>query len=315
MSRTTLRGLFGLIACVSVASCVLVPNPNHEEFAGSETGSETGDGDGDDPSTTTMPSGDGDGDDTATTMPTGDGDGDSGDGDGDTTTASGDGDGDPNCEPGTLDCTCTVLEQCDEGLACVLGGCIDASSCGPVDDNVQVSVQRNYMGGDPQPVPPMSPTNFICSFTATDQGTSASLQISGCNNALLQSLTMSIAPKQAPLEELFDVPLAASVTLVEAPEGFYMRLNAGGMDIYYGQGPSLFYDGITSYPWEIAPFFSACGATPSMCGQTERLAMLIDDVVLFDGNAGIVSDTASAWIERNLDVCGVNEFEFVLIDH
>ena len=78
------------------------------------------------------------------------------------------------------------------------------------------------------------------------------------------------------------MPLAASVTLVEAPEGFYMRLNAGGMDIYYVQGPSLFYEGITTYPWELAPFFSSCGATPSMCGQTERLAMLIDEVVLFD---------------------------------
>ena len=303
------RTLVATLACASLMACVRIPNPNF--IAGEETGTmgetSTGDGDGDGD-----PSGDGDGD------PSGDGDGDpSGDGDGDLT---GDGDGEATdtsmCEPGTLGCPCTVLETCDEDLACVLGECVDASSCDPVDDNVQISVQRDYAMGDPQPVPPMTPETFICSLGTVDNGdNSATLIASQCNDGVLTGLTMQIEPVLPPLDEFFGAPLAASITLVEADDGFYMRINAAGLDLYYIDGPSLFYEGITMYPWAIGSFSSSCGETPSMCGVTERLAMLIDEGVVFDGNAGVASGEATAWVETNLDVCGVKEYEVALIAH
>ena len=302
----------GLVFACAVVACVRIPNPNHDGASG--TGSETGDGDGDgddNPST-----GDGDGDpstgdgDTDPTL--GDGDGDMSSGDGDST--AGDGDGDAPCEVGVEGCPCTPLETCNEDLACVLGLCVDASSCAPVDDSVQISVQRNYAGMPP--VLPMVPTTFVCSFSVSDGGNKALLQASNCNNnAALVSLNMELAPKLPPIEELFDQPLAATVTLVEADSGFYMRINVGGLDLYYVDGPTLFYEGVTMYPWALETFSSACGTTPSMCGETERLALFVDGGVVFDGNAGEASSAATAWVETNLDVCGVPEFEAAFIAH
>jgi hypothetical protein len=293
------------VSLAGATACVRVPNPNY--VADGESGSETlesgsesagdGDGDGD--------GGDGDGD-----GDTGPGDGD-GDGDGD---AEGDGDGDP-CAPGLEGCPCTVQETCDPGLACVLGDCVDASSCEPVNDSVQVGATPTYMGGDPPPEPPMEPATFICVLDGQDQGNGAVLNVHQCGDAeLLQGLTITVQPKVAPIEELLGNPnLAATVTVVHKPEGFFARIEANGMDLYYIDGESLFADGITEYPWVIAPFSSACGTTPSMCGEVERLALLIDGGVVFDGNAGQASGAATAWVEEVIDDCGVLRYEVVLL--
>ena len=131
---------------------------------------------------------------------------------------------------------------------------------------------------------------------------------------LLQGLVIEVQPKVSPIEDLLGNPnLAATVTLVELPEGFFVRIDANGMELYYINGSTLFVDGITQYPWAIAPFSSSCGTTPTMCGEVERLAMLIDDGVVFDGNAEQASPAASAWIEENLDVCGANSYELALL--
>ncbi|PRQ04691.1 hypothetical protein ENSA5_05650 [Enhygromyxa salina] len=288
----------GVGALALAASCVRVPNPHYvadgdsgsETFA-DDTGSDSQPGDGD--------TGDGDGD-------TGHGKGDSGDGD------TGDGDGDTDCEPGMAGCPCGVLESCEPGLACVLGDCIEADSCGPVNDAVQVSAVPTYMMGVD---PPMLPATFICVLNGQDQGNKAVLNVEQCGAMeLLQGLVIEVQPKVAPIEELLGNPnLAATVTVVEEPEGFFVRIEANGMDLYYIDGTSLVADGITEYPWEVEPFSSSCGTTPTMCGEVERLAMLIDGGVVFDGNAEQASEAATAWIETNVDECGGRMYELVLL--
>jgi hypothetical protein len=292
--------LVALIAPLSLLACVRVPNPNFGGESESGTGaSETGDGDGD--PTTTTTNGDGDG-------TPGDGDGD-GDGAGD-----GDGDGSPDCVAGELGCPCTVLETCDDGLACVLGDCIDASSCDPVDDNVQVAATPTYMPGDPPPEPPASPAVFICALNGQDLGNRAVLDIQCDDAALLQHLTIEVQPKVTPIEELLGNPnLAATVHIVQKPEGLFIRVSANGYDLYYINGTALTADGITAYPWAIASFSSACGLTPSMCGTTERLALFVDDGVVFDGNAAQLSGAATAWVETAIDQCGTPQYELVLM--
>lgn len=306
MTRITL-GLAASGMAVSLggtSACVRVPNPYHiaDGDSGSETfedsGSETsGDGDGEG-------EGDGDGDGEGE----GDGDGD-GEGEGD-----GDGDGDP-CVPGAEGCPCMAAETCDDGLACVLGDCVDASSCDPVNDSVLVSATPTYLPSDPPPEPPMDPQTFICVLNGIDQGSKAVLNVQQCGSMeLLQTLVIEVQPKVAPIEELLGNPnLAATVTIVQKPDGFFARIEANGLDLYYIDGESLFADGITEYPWAIAPFSSSCGMTPSMCGEVERLALLIDGGIVFDGNAGQASDAATAWVEESIDDCGVARYELVLL--
>jgi hypothetical protein len=193
-------------------------------------------------------------------------------------------------------------------LACVLGSCLDADSCGPVDDAVQVSAAPIYLAE-----PPLAPDTSICVLNGQIQGNRAVLEIQQCVG-MLSSMVIEIQPLVAPIEDLLGNPnLAASVTVVQAPEGFFARIDANGMDLYYIDGSTLFVDGITQYPWAIAPFSSACGTTPSMCGVNERLAMLVDDGVVFDGSAAQASDAATAWIEETLDVCGTNSSELALL--
>ena len=305
---------FGVLLACSVAfaaGCVLVPNPNHDGVADdSGTGStatETGTGDGD-PTTT------GDGDPhhppaTATPPPPATVTATTGDGD-----PTGDGDGDPMCNEGEEGCDCTPLETCDDGLACVLELCIPADACVPVDDNVAVSASPTYIGGDPPPPPPDMPASFICSLNGVDNGNSVTLNL-GCGGMdLLQSLVVTVQPKVSPIEDLVG-NLAATVTIVELPEGRFVKIDANGMQLYYVNGTALSAMGVTDYPWSIAPYSSACGTTPSMCGQNERLAMFVDGGTVFDGNAGQPSGSATAWIEKNLDVCGTIEYEFAVLAH
>jgi hypothetical protein len=283
---------------LALVGCVRVPNPNFiaDGESGSDTLAESGE------SSDTL---------------TGDGDGDpsTGDGDGDPTTGDGDGDGDGDCVAGEEGCPCTPLETCNDGLACVLGDCISASSCDPVDDNVQVSATPTYMGGDPPPDPPMQPETFICVLAGLDNGNSATLNVQQCgNNELLQGLVVTVQPKVSPIEDLLGNPnLAATVSIVEKAEGMFIRINANGMDLYYLVGTALTAQGITEYPWAIAPFSSSCGTTQSMCGDVERLAMFIDGGVVFDGNAGQPSDAATAWVEEAIDDCGTKTYEMVLL--
>jgi hypothetical protein len=195
----------------------------------------------------------------------------------------------------------------------VLGSCHDADSCGPVNDAVQVSAVPTYIDLG---VPPATPQTFICVLNGMAQGNKAVLNVQQCVGPgdLLTSMVIEVQPMVSPIEELLGNPnLAASVTLVELPEGFFVRIDANGMEFYYISGTTLFVDGVTQYPWAIAPFSSACGTTPSMCGEVERLAMLIDDGVVFDGNAEQASGAATAWIEDNLDACGENQYKLVLL--
>ncbi|HLT39800.1 MAG TPA: hypothetical protein VK034_26135 [Enhygromyxa sp.] len=286
--------------------CAKVPNPFYVDEAGSETladgGSETnGDGDGD-------PTGDGDGD----GEPTGDGDGEpTGDGDGDPT---GDGDGDSTCTPGELGCLCGVLETCDDGLACVLDKCVDASSCAPVDDFVQLSASPTWGGGDP-PVAPTEPYVAICVLDGQLQGNQAVLNVHQCGGpGILQQLVLTVQPIVSPLDQLLGNPnLAATVTVVEKPEGLFVRIEAAGMAFYYVNGTSLVADGVTDYPWALAPFSSSCGQTPTMCGTLERLALLVDGGTVYDGNAGQPSPAATAWAETVVDDCGALRYELALL--
>ena len=131
---------------------------------------------------------------------------------------------------------------------------------------------------------------------------------------LLQSLVVTIAPKVSPIEDLLGNPnLAATATIVELPEGLFVKIDANGMQLYYVNGTALSATGVTDYPWPVAPFSSACGTTLAMCGDVERLAMYIDGGTVFDGNAMQASGSATAWIERSVDVCGTIEYEFALL--
>ena len=296
--------MLGLAA--TTIACVKIPNPYYVDEAGSDTFAdatgtgESGDGDGDGDPTT----GDGDGDGDPTT----------GDGDGDGEPTTGDGDGEP-CSPGELDCPCDMLQSCDDGLACVLGDCLAADSCGPVNDGVILSATPIWLGGDPPPEPPSTPATFICVLNGQVQGQKAVFSVQQCGAmALLQQLVLEIEPMVEPISELLGNPnLAATVTVVVKPEGFFVRIEANGMDLYYLNGTSLFAEGITEYPWAIAPFSSSCGQTPSMCGILERLALLVDDGIVFDGNAEQASDAATVWAETVLDECGVNQYEVALL--
>lgn len=282
--------------------CVMVPNPHADELGGetiadSDSDSETGDRPGE---------GDGDGESPS------DGDGD-GDGDGDD--ELGDGDGDSHCVAGKPGCPCTVLETCDDGLACVLDKCVRANSCEPVDDFVQLSASPSW-AGDP-PMAPSEPQISICALAGQLQGNQAVLSIQQCSgSSVLQQLVLTIQPVLAPLEQLLGNPnLAATVTVVKLPEGLFVRVEADGMDLFYVDGTSLFADGVTSYPWPIAPYSSACGSTPAGCGELERLALHVDGGAVFDGNAGQPSPMATAWVETLIDECGVLKYEVVLLAH
>jgi len=304
-------GAWGLTV-LGIGGCVMVPNPNHvaegesETFADTDGGTDhAGDGDGDSP-------GDGDG------SPPGDGDGDPpGDGDG---SPPGDGDGDGPCLAGQEGCPCAPLATCDPGLACVLGVCYEASSCDPVNDAVALSYSATW-AGDPfaePPVPPMAPTTpevFICVLSGQQVQGAAVLTIHQCGDAAqLQQLVLQISPIVAPIAELLDTPnLAATVYVVEKPEGVFVRVNAKGMDYYYIDGTSLFAEGITAYPWAISPFSSACGQTPTLCGTLERLALLVDGGIVFDGNVGQPSAKATVWAKTIVDDCDTQKFKVGLL--
>ena len=55
--------------------------------------------------------------------------------------------------------------------------------------------------------------------------------------------------------------------------------------------------------------------TPTMSGELERLALYVDDGIVFDGNAGQPSSIATAWAETVIDECGVLRYEVALLSY
>jgi hypothetical protein len=310
MTRAKLRCV-GLVGALTTIGCAKVPNPHYVEEAGSDTfADESGDGDpttGDGDPTT------GDGDPTT-------GDGDPTTGDGDPTTGDGDPTGDGDCVAGELGCACTpVFETCADGLACVVGICVDASSCAPVNDSVQVSWSATWGTPDIElpPMAPSSPQPVICVLNGQVVGNKAVLTASQCGDmSVIVQLNIEVQPLVEPISALLGNPnLAATVTAVVTPDGFYARIDAAGMQLFFAEGTSLYAEGVTDYPWPIAAFSSACGQTPVGCGVLERLALFVDGGTVFDGNAGQPSANATAWVETVVDECEVLNYELVLLGH
>jgi len=155
----------------------------------------------------------------------------------------------------------------------------------------------------------------ICALNGQMQGNQAVLNIQQCSGSgVLQQLVLTVQPIVAPLEQLLGNPnLAATVTVVERPEGFFVRVEAEGMDLFYVSGTSLVAEGVTTYPWNIVAYSSECGLTPAMCGELERLALYVDGGVVFDGNAGQPSSAATVWAETVIDDCGVLRYELAAL--
>ncbi|MCA9697478.1 MAG: hypothetical protein KC431_08130, partial [Myxococcales bacterium] len=188
-------------------------------------------------------------------------------------------------------CPCAGSGVCNQGLICIDDICVDENSCAPADPDVLVFYNLIWAGD------PVDFAQASCLAEAAVMGDSVDLIITECSDAL-DLLEIQLSPALA-LGDIQQLPVDVSIVFLSGQ--LYVAASVGSYSVLLidaGSLESMLFDA----PWQISAVGSECPPSMVDCGSEQRIGVSIEEITLYDGNAGEFSG-GSAWVDTAVDGC------------